>query len=290
MTVCGRFAPTPSGELHLGSLLAAVGSWLSARRQGGRWLVRIDDIDPPREVAGASQRILASLQRFGLASDAPAVFQSSRLAAYQQAFEQLREAQHIFPCWCSRQALADQGGLHRDGYCLQKPRTDRPPAWRARVPAEILRFHDRRLGWQTVDLRQEIGDFVVRRVEGLDSYQLATVVDDAWQGVTEVVRGADLLSSTPRQWLLQRWLGLPHPAYEHLPILLDAEGRKLSKSSMAPALDDLDPVTSLRRCLRELGSALDDDAPSDVHQLLDRALVMRPVDVRAQPAARPEPH
>ena len=254
MTVRGRFAPSPTGDLHQGSLLAALGSWLSARGQGGQWLVRIDDIDPPREVAGASQRILASLQRLGLASDTPVVFQSQRRAAYDQAFAALREQNLVFPCWCSRQLLASQGGVHRDGRCLIGPQSDRAPAWRARTPDEVLHFHDRILGPQQVDLRQSVGDFVVRRVEGYDSYQLATVVDDAWQGVSEVVRGADLLSSTPRQWLLQRWLGLPHPDYAHLPVLLDAQGRKLSKSSQAPALDELSPEDALRTALRQLGS------------------------------------
>ncbi len=272
MTVCGRFAPSPTGDLHQGSLLAAVGSWISARRQGGRWLIRIDDIDPPREVPGASQRILTSLQRHGLIPDAPVLFQSSRREAYQQAFEALRADRRIFPCWCSRQALAAQGGMHRDGRCLTGPQADRAPAWRARTPDERLHFHDRRLGPQVVDLRLEVGDFVVRRVEGFDSYQLATVVDDAWQGVNEVVRGEDLRSSTPRQWLLQRWLGLPHPSYEHLPLLLDAQGCKLSKSTQAPALDSRGPGLNLRQALQALHALppASDDCP--VPELLARAV------------------
>lgn len=271
MTVCGRFAPSPTGDLHQGSLLAAVGSWLSARRQGGRWLVRIDDIDPPREVPGAAGRILASLQRFGLVSDAPVLFQSRRRAAYDQAFAALRDDGLIFPCWCSRQMLAAHGGLHRDGHCLTGPQPDRPPAWRARTPDQTLHFHDRRLGPQSVDLRREIGDFVVRRVEGYDSYQLATVVDDAWQEVSEVVRGADLLSSTPRQLLLQRWLGLPQPSYAHLPVLLDEQGRKLSKSSQAPALDEIEAGQALRATLRQLGCLPAGDRSLEIHELLAAA-------------------
>ena len=249
MTYCGRFAPSPTGLLHFGSLVAAVGSWLCARHAGGRWLLRVEDIDPPREVAGSAQAILAALPAFGLVADAPALFQSRRRDAYDAAFEQLRAADRVFPCWCSRAQLAAEGGLHRDGRCMAPPDPERPPAWRLRVPDVAIAFDDALQGKQRQNLREVAGDFVIRRVEGYYAYQLACVVDDAFQGVTEVVRGNDLLDSTPRQILLQRCLGLPTPAYRHLPLALDEQGRKLSKSEQAHPVDQGDPMPALRRAL-----------------------------------------
>lgn len=277
MTYRGRFAPSPTGALHFGSLVAAVGSWLCARHAGGQWLLRMEDIDPPREVPGAAAAMLAALPAFGLQADAPVLFQSQRAAAYDQAFARLRAADRVFPCWCSRSDLAGTSGVHRDGYCVARPdptQTDpaRAPAWRMRVPDAEVAFEDTLQGPQRQNLRADLGDFVIKRVEGWYSYQLACVVDDAEQGITEVVRGSDLLESTLRQIWLQRCLGLPTPRYLHLPLALDDHGRKLSKSEAAHALDSDDPLPSLRRALAFLGVPVDAraEAPRD---LLERALV-----------------
>lgn len=271
MSYRGRFAPSPTGLLHAGSLVAAVGSWLCARHAGGQWLVRMEDIDPPREVAGSAAAILTALPCFGLMADGPVTHQSSRIAAYDDAFEQLRRADLIFPCWCSRSELAGVSGIHRDGRCLASADPSRPPAWRIRVPDEEIAFVDALQGPQKQSLREEVGDFVIRRVEGFYSYQLACVVDDAWQGVTEVVRGSDLLDSTPRQIWLQRCLGLPTPRYLHLPLVLDSQGRKLSKSERSLEVDPVDPLPSLRRALSFLGLTPDENASSP-SALLDAAL------------------
>jgi glutamyl-Q tRNA(Asp) synthetase len=249
MTYRGRFAPSPTGLLHLGSLVAAVGSWLCARHAGGAWLLRVEDIDPPREVPGAAQAILQALPAFGLVADAPALFQSRRQAAYAAAFERLRASDQVFPCWCSRAQLAANGGIHRDGMCVAPPDPARPPAWRLRVPDVTIAFDDALQGTQRQQLRQEAGDFVIRRVEGGYAYQLACVVDDAFQGITEVVRGTDLLASTARQIWLQQCLGLPTPTYRHLPLVLDAHGRKLSKSTRAHPVDPAQPLPALRQAL-----------------------------------------
>jgi glutamyl-Q tRNA(Asp) synthetase len=271
MSYRGRFAPSPTGHLHFGSLVAAVGSWLCARHAGGEWLLRVEDIDPPREVPGSVASILAALPAFGLVADAPALFQSQRIAAYDAAFEQLRAAQQVFPCWCSRSELAGTIGIHRDGRCIASPQADQPPAWRLRVPDITIAFDDALQGPQRQNLRDEVGDFVIRRVEGLYSYQLACVVDDAFQGVTEVVRGQDLLDSTARQIWLQRCLGLPTPAYRHLPLVLDGEGRKLSKSEQAFPVDPADPLPALRRALAFLRVPAP-AAAVDAHDLLAQAL------------------
>lgn len=271
MNYRGRFAPSPTGLLHFGSLVAAVGSWLCARHAGGRWLLRVEDIDPPREVAGSVQAILAALPAFGLVADAPALFQSQRLDAYDAAFERLRAADLVFPCWCSRAQLAAEGGLHRDGRCVAQPDPERPPAWRLRVPDVTVAFEDALQGPQRQNLRDEAGDFVIRRVEGYYAYQLACVVDDAFQGVTEVVRGNDLLDSTPRQIWLQQCLGLPTPAYRHLPLALDALGHKLSKSGQAHPVDPAEPLPALRRALAFLDVQTSTGADSPV-ALLEAAL------------------
>lgn len=270
MTYRGRFAPSPTGHLHFGSLVAAVGSWLCARHAGGQWLLRMEDIDPPREVPGSAASILAALPAFGLVADAPVLFQSQRTAAYDAAFEQLRAANQLFPCWCSRSELAGAGGLHRDGRCVAAPDPDQPPAWRLRTPDVIVEFDDALQGPQRQNLRDEVGDFVIRRVEGLYSYQLACVVDDAHQRITEVVRGQDLLDSTARQIWLQRCLDLPTPAWRHLPLVLDAAGRKLSKSERAFPVDPAAPVPALRRALAFLRRPT---TAIGVHELLAQALV-----------------
>ena len=287
MTYRGRFAPSPTGQLHFGSLVAAVGSWLYARHAGGQWLVRMEDIDPPREVAGAAAGILEALPAFGLVADAPPLFQSQRIAAYDVAFEQLRAAGLLFPCWCSRSELAAGGGLHRtagsglhraagsglhrDGQCIAAANPDRPPAWRLRVPDVGVVFDDALRGPQHENLRESVGDFVIRRAEGFYSYQLACVVDDAFHGITEVVRGSDLLDSTARQIWLQRCLGLPTPAYRHLPLVMGADGRKLSKSEQASPVDPANPLPALRQALTFL-SVPTLAAATDVQDLLAHAL------------------
>ncbi len=271
MTYRGRFAPSPTGQLHFGSLVAALGSWLCAHHAGGQWLLRMEDIDPPREVPGAAAAILAALPRFGLLADAPVLWQSQRIAAYDAAFAQLRAADQVFPCWCSRSELAAADGMHRDGRCVAAADPSRPPAWRLRTPAVTLHFDDALQGPQRQELRQSAGDFVIRRVEGLYSYQLACAVDDAHQGITEVVRGSDLLDSTPRQIWLQRLLGLPTPAYRHLPLVLDAQGCKLSKSTQALPLDPADPLPALRRALAFLRQPAV-PAATDAADLLAQAL------------------
>lgn len=252
MTYRGRFAPSPTGPLHFGSLVAAVGSHVRARAQGGAWLVRMEDLDPPREVPGAAQDILATLAAFGMISDEPVVFQSQREAAYRATFEQLRARTETFPCWCSRTDLEAHGGLHR-GACIAAPDPARAPAWRVRVPDLRVEFTDLLQGTYAQQLVSDVGDFVIRRIEGWFAYQLAVVVDDAEAGITEIVRGSDLLDSTPRQIYLQRLLGLSTPAYLHLPLVLDAQGRKLSKSDAAQPVDPRDPLPALRAAFAFLG-------------------------------------
>jgi glutamyl-Q tRNA(Asp) synthetase len=233
----------------------------------------MEDIDPPREVAGAAADILRALPGFGLIADAPPLFQSQRTAAYAAAFEQLRAADQVFPCACSRSQLVASGGIHRDGHCVVTLRTGaiHAPAWRLRIPDIEVAFDDTLLGPQRENLRDSVGDFVIRRADGLYSYQLACVVDDAFERITDVVRGQDLLESTARQIWLQRCLGLPTPTYRHLPLVLDADGNKLSKSSNARPVDRAHPTAELRRALAFLGQPLP-DAPTDAAGLLAHAL------------------
>jgi glutamyl-Q tRNA(Asp) synthetase len=252
MSYRGRFAPSPTGPLHLGSLVAAVGSWLRARTQNGAWLVRMEDLDPPREVPGAAADILATLAAFGLESDEPVIYQSGREPAYRAAFDQLRTAGQVFPCWCSRSDLEPAHGIHR-GACVAAPDSQRAPAWRVRVPEIAIGFDDVALGPQAQNLGEVVGDFVVRRVEGWYAYQLAVVVDDAYQRISEVVRGIDLLDSTARQIYLQRVLSLSTPHYLHMPLVLDMDGRKLSKQDRARPVDRHDPAPALRSALGFLG-------------------------------------
>jgi glutamyl-Q tRNA(Asp) synthetase len=260
MTYRGRFAPSPTGLLHAGSLAAAVGSWLCARHAQGEWQIRMEDIDPPREVPGSAAAILAALPAFGLQADAPVIYQSSRVHAYALAFERLQQANLVFPCWCSRSDLTASQGIHRDGHCIAAPDPQREPAWRIRTPDKDIGFIDELQGPQRQNLRDTVGDFVIRRVEGFYSYQLACVVDDAWQGISDVVRGSDLLDSTPRQIWLQQCLGLPTPRYLHLPLVLDSEGRKLSKSERSLEVSAADPLPALRRALSFLHITFDQDA------------------------------
>jgi glutamyl-Q tRNA(Asp) synthetase len=264
----GRFAPSPTGALHFGSLVAALGSWLRARAQDGTWLIRMEDLDPLREVPGSAADILATLAAFGMESDEPVACQSRREAAYRAAFEKLRALDQVFPCWCSRGSLDGEQRLHR-GACVAAPDAMREPAWRLRTPDIEIAFTDVVFGSQRQVLGETVGDFVVRRVEGWYAYQLAVVVDDAAQGITEIVRGADLLDSTPRQIHLQRLLGLPTPHYLHLPVVLGDDGRKLSKQDRARPVDPGDPMSALRAALAFLG--LRDLAASSVSGLLRAA-------------------
>ncbi|MDR0181456.1 tRNA glutamyl-Q(34) synthetase GluQRS [Lysobacter arvi] len=266
----GRFAPSPTGDLHFGSLLAAFGSWLLARHAGGRWLVRVEDLDPPREVAGAARRQLDALRAFGLESDEPIAWQSQRSARYEAAVERLLDDGRAFYCHCSRTDLATVSGIHRA--CVAR-RTRPDPSVRLRVEdGSVVAFDDAIRGRYKQDVAREVGDFVLRRADGFWAYQLAVVVDDADQGITDVVRGADLLDSTPRQILLQRALGLPTPRHAHLPLVLGPDGRKLSKSDAAQPVDPTDPLTTLRAAWTRLGQPADALTEArDVSDLLARA-------------------
>ena len=280
----GRFAPSPTGPLHFGSLLAALGSWLMARHASGQWLVRVEDLDPPREVAGAAQAQLRALAAFGLHGDGPVEYQSRRGALYRDALERLLASGDAFACRCSRSALAAGEGLHR-ACPAGASRTD--PAIRLRVPdGSVVAFEDAIQGPFRQDVAAEVGDFVLRRADGPWAYQLAVVVDDAAQGVTEVVRGADLLDSTPRQILLQRRLGLPTPRYAHLPLALGEDGRKLSKSLAALPLDEDDPLPALHAAWRVPGHAPEKvSGATNVERWLDGALAaFDPGRIPAAPA------
>jgi glutamyl-Q tRNA(Asp) synthetase len=235
----------------LGSLVAAFGSWLLARHAGGRWLVRVEDLDPPREVDGAAAMQLATLSAFGLESDETIVRQGQRDDLYRTALEQLLASGEAFVCHCSRADLAASGGVHR-GCVAGAWRSD--PSIRLAVPdGSTLACDDAIQGRVTQQVDREVGDFVLRRADGFWAYQLAVVVDDAAQAITDVVRGADLLDSTPRQILLQRALGLPTPRYAHLPLVVDAQGRKLSKSLASLPIDAGDPLPALRAAWAVLG-------------------------------------
>lgn len=293
----GRFAPSPTGPLHPGSLVAALGSWLMARRQGGQWLLRVEDLDPPREVAGAAQAQLRTLAALGLWHDGTVEFQSARGDRYAAALARLIRTGDAFECHCSRADLADSGGIHRR--CVAAVRRA-DPAIRLRVPDGcVVDFDDAVHGRVVQDVATYVGDVVLRRADGLWAYQLAVVVDDAAQGITEVVRGADLLDSTPRQILLQRRLGLPTPRYAHLPLVVDASGRKLSKSLAALPVDAAAPLATLSAAWTILGQDADAvAAATDTEDFLAHALAAfdpariprGPVPVRAAlhnaPAAR----
>jgi glutamyl-Q tRNA(Asp) synthetase len=273
----GRFAPSPTGRLHFGSLVAALGSWLPARAAGGAWIVRMEDLDREREVEGAAQDILRTLDAFGLSPDEAVVYQSGRGDAYAAALARLEGDGHAYRCWCSRSDLEAFDGIHPRA-CIASAQA-RAPAWRMRVGTTRIRFDDQVQGTQWQDLAREVGDFVVWRADGVCAYQLAVVVDDGAQAITDVVRGADLLDSTPRQILLQRLLGLPQPRYAHLPLALGADGKKLSKHEAALAVDAADPLPALRAALRFLGVPV--DGAGSVDALLSAAL--RDFDVGAIP-------
>ncbi len=284
MSYRGRFAPSPTGPLHFGSLVAALGSWLCARAAGGRWLVRIEDVDRTRTVDGAAERILATLRACGLEPDEPVVWQSERAARHAEVLARLCDSGLAYRCACSRSDLAAFGGIH-PSTCVRAAAENAGHAWRVRVPDETIRFVDRVHGEITQSMRSEVGDFVVRRLDGDFAYQLAVVVDDADQGISEVVRGADLLDSTPRQVLLRRLLGLPETTWLHLPLVLDASGRKLGKRDLAHPLDESDPLPALRAALGFLGQPVPAAAP--VQRFL--AAAVRTFDAARIPR-RPPPH
>jgi glutamyl-Q tRNA(Asp) synthetase len=255
----GRFAPSPTGPLHFGSLIAAVGSYLDARRSGGAWLVRIEDLDGPREAKGAAHAILRTLEGYGFEWDGPLLWQSRRAAAYAAALERLEREEAVFACACTRREVSDStlGGAREPiypGTCRSGiPAGRRARAIRARVDDAVIGFEDRLQGKIEQNLADEVGDFVVRRADGLFAYQIAVVVDDFEQGITDIVRGADLLASTPRQMLLQRRMGYPAPKYMHLPVAVDRNGEKLSKQTLAAPLAPMEGPFQLWRALRFLG-------------------------------------
>jgi glutamyl-Q tRNA(Asp) synthetase len=262
----GRFAPSPTGPLHAGSLVAALASWLDARAHGGRWLVRIEDVDAPRCVPGADALILGQLAACGLQPDEPPTWQSQRDTRYAAALDRLRETGSAYPCGCTRrdiiEALAARGQTRERHGELVYPGTCRDGlhgktlrAWRMRSDGAPIEWSDRALGARRQDVQREVGDFVLRRADGLWAYQLAVVVDDAEQGITDVVRGANLADNTARQILLQRALGLPTPRYLHTPLVLGRNGEKLSKQNGATALSLDDPLAALREAAAVLGLA-----------------------------------
>lgn len=256
----GRFAPSPTGPLHFGSLIAALGSYLEARSRGGEWLVRIEDLDPPREVAGASDLILSTLERFGFEWDGEVWFQSRRHEAYLEALSALSRDGLTYRCHCSRKEIQEQQrrlalphGVY-PGTCRTRPASPKERhAIRLLTEGQQVIFNDGLQGRIEEDVANDVGDFVLHRADGLFAYQLAVVVDDAEQGITEIVRGSDLLYSTARQIVLQRQLGYATPAYQHLPVAVNNEGQKLSKQTHAPALDLENPMPALWQALDFLG-------------------------------------
>jgi glutamyl-Q tRNA(Asp) synthetase len=261
----GRFAPSPTGALHFGSLVAALASWLDARAVRGRWLLRIEDLDAPRQQPGAAELILRTLERLGLTWDGPVVYQSLRSRLYEAALQRLQR--HSYWCGCSRREIADSSlGLASDGAQIYPgtcrsglPEGKSARALRVKTTHQPLTFTDRLQGPQAQVLQRDVGDFVLYRADGLFAYQLAVVVDDAEQGITDIVRGADLLDSTPRQIYLQRLLGYATPRYLHVPIALTAAGEKLSKQTGAQPIDLARPDKVIRDALAFLGQRATSD-------------------------------
>jgi glutamyl-Q tRNA(Asp) synthetase len=248
----GRFAPSPTGDLHFGSLVAAVGSFLQARSHDGLWLIRVEDIDPPREIAGSAERIIADLGHLGMHSDRPVLYQSTRMTAYRHAWQQLQRKGLVFACQCSRGMLPASGVY--PGTCRELALADSPSrSLRFRVNDSQTGFDDVIMGHVSQCLAATVGDFVVRRADGLPAYQLAVVVDDAHQGITEVVRGADLLDSTSRQIALQQALKLSSPRYCHLPVAVLPDGSKLSKRLASDPVRSQRPASAIRQALEFLG-------------------------------------
>lgn len=254
----GRFAPSPSGDLHFGSLIAALGSFLQARANHGRWLVRIEDIDPPREIAGAALRILNTLENYGLHWDGDVLYQSQRHDAYQEILNNLYQQKRCYYCQCTRARVQHIGGVY-DGHCRELHLPAKDAALRLHLLQPVYSFNDQHLGRLFSAHKLANEDFIIQRKDGLFAYNLAVVVDDYFQGVTEVVRGADLIGPTVRQIALYRHIGWSEPTYFHLPLVLDAEGNKLSKQNYAKPIPSNSPLPVLAKALTFLGQ----DLPSD---------------------------
>ena len=274
MKYIGRFAPSPTGLLHIGSLLTAVASYADARFPSGKWLLRMEDLDPPREMQGAADNILFTLEKFGFEWDGEVAYQSQRHAFYRDALDDLRVRNLVYPCDCSRKDWHEKARLGADGFvyngaCANKNifrQPEKSPAWRVRVPDEVIEFDDEIVGHYAQNLAHDIGDFVLLRADGFWAYQLAVVVDDAAQGITHIVRGQDLLVSTPRQIYLQRCLNAPTPHYAHLPLLTNKLGQKWSKQTRADAIDVNQAAAQLRQVMNYLNipAAPDTNKPHDL--------------------------
>lgn len=276
--IIGRFAPSPTGPLHLGSLYTALASFLQARSQQGRWLLRIDDLDTPRNVKGASDAILTTLDTFGLHWDDSVVYQSQCLTAYDDALNELSKNQLIYPCSCSRKMLASTAiysGLCRN----QSPSPDSPTALRIKTDSRIITFEDGLQGVMAHNLAQQTGDFILKRRDSIIAYQFAVVIDDNCQHINQIVRGFDLLTETPKQIYLQQLLGLPCPAYFHVPVIVDEYGYKLSKQTQATAVN----LTTPQNVIFELLGLLKQNPPAELQhasltELLDWAIVHWNID------------
>ena len=274
----GRFAPSPTGPLHFGSLVAALGSYLDARKHRGEWLVRMENLDRTREVAGASDLILRTLEAFGFLWDGVVIYQHERREAYETALHALMDRRLAYPCACSRKEIAvaailgEEGPIYPGTCRTGLPKGRRERSIRLLTRAEEIAFRDRIQGEIRQNPGLEIGDFVLQRADGFHAYQLAVVVDDAWQGINQVVRGADLLSSTPRQCYLQELLGLPLPAYAHLPLAVDRQGRKLSKQYQAAPVNPQNPLPALLQALAFLGQPLPPEPLGDLPEFWQWAI------------------
>lgn len=278
MPYIGRFAPSPTGLLHIGSLLTALASYADARAHGGKWLLRMEDLDPPREMAGAADDIVRTLAAFGFEWDDKIAYQNARHELYHAALDDLQQRGLAYPCFCSRKEWHAAGAMGADGFVyngfcrpengFRQPESlsNKKAAWRLRVPNETIAFDDTIVGHYAQNLARDIGDFVLLRADGFWAYQLAVVVDDAAQGVTHIVRGQDLLVSTPRQIYLQGCLNVPTPQYAHLPLLTNEQGQKWSKQTLAPALDLGQREVLLRQVLHYLNlpPAPEVDSPRDL--------------------------
>ncbi|MEW8028062.1 MAG: tRNA glutamyl-Q(34) synthetase GluQRS [Candidatus Thiodiazotropha sp.] len=287
----GRFAPSPSGELHFGSLVAAMGSYLDARSHHGEWLVRMEDLDRTREVKGAAKSILQTLESFGFCWDGEIIYQSQRTVAYAEAVDRLIQTRLAYPCGCSRKFIEAQAKYGAEGAIYPGTCRNGVVAGRAERSIRVLTTDEEITVMDSVQGRisqqidREIGDFVIRRADGFHAYQLAVVIDDAWQGITDIVRGADLISSTPRQYYLQTLLRLPHPAYVHLPLAVDDQGRKLSKQSRDARVDSKQPLDALLRALAFLNQPLPPQRPETIEAFWQWAVMhwsLKPIPAQLQ--------